>query len=62
MSSCQARLVLRRELDVDLMSNRAGHLALQHQHVGQITLVAFAPQMFIGGGIDQLCRDSYAAA
>src|SRR5687767_15672964 len=57
----QPRLFLRRELNLYLVSDGAGDVALKREHVTQIALVLLAPEVCVGRGVNQLRRDSNAA-
>jgi hypothetical protein len=48
--------------NLDLSGNRARHLALQLQDVGQVSLVFTGPEMCIGRGVNQLDADLHAIA
>jgi hypothetical protein len=51
-----------RHLETDLASDRLRQLALQREHVAQVSLVLLGPEALVGGGADQLGRDRHAVA
>ena len=58
----QARLLLRRELDLDFMSDGPCDLALQREHVSQVPLVRLGPYVAVGCSFNQLRRDPHPVA
>src|SRR5713101_5831670 len=50
----EARLLLRRQLHIDLVRDRRRQLVLQGEYIPRRTLKAFRPEVFVGRRIDQL--------
>jgi hypothetical protein len=59
--SGQSRLFLWRELDANLVRDCARDVALECQDIAEIGLVLLAPQVRVGCGVNQLCRDANTA-
>jgi hypothetical protein len=58
----QARALLRGHLHLDLIRDRAGHLALQREDIPRAPLVAVGPQVVVAGSVDQLGGDAHRVA
>ena len=58
----QARLLLRRQGDIDFAGDGSRHFTLQGEHVAQFTLEALRPDDFSCGSPDQFGGDSHLVA
>ena len=50
-------LLLRQELDLELLDDRLGDLVLNREDVGQVAVVAGGPEMAVGRSFDQFGID-----
>ena len=57
--TCQARLLLWRYVDADLVRNGLCDLALQRKNTGEVAHIVTCPDVIVGPGIDQLDCDSH---
>ncbi len=54
--------LIRRHLNLDLPHDGVGDFGLKLQHVREVVIEILGPEMRIGGGVNQLRRDTHAAA
>ena len=61
-SQSNGLLLLRQELDLQLLDDGLGDFVLDRENVGQIAVEAVGPQMPAGGAVDQLAGDPHPLA
>ena len=57
-----ARLLGTRELQLDLAGDRPRDLAVKREDVAEVAVVAVAPEVLVGGGLDELRGDAHAVS